>query len=232
MLERYPETDITPTASSIMRQIAQGRKLEGGGSNLRGMFWATRLTNDSVVLNDTSTQVTPFKWEPQSPHYYVLAFPRDSVSENQLLFDIARHNFSTFEIKDFDLEQMSFGNIGLLIIKGFDNFDELVGYKTLLESDSRLNIPANVRHVMISVANFNLLIDEGRSLEEYFEYMEELNQEQGDAMMRDDDNAGNGAADAGDGADVTDNGDESQATADSDEAAENSNAVGNDSIPQ
>lgn len=232
MLERYPETDITPTASSIMRQIAQGRKLEGGGSNLRGMFWATRLTNDSVVLNDTSTQVTPFKWEPQSPHYYVLAFPRDSVSENQLLFDIARHNFSTFEIKDFDLEQMSFGNIGLLVIKGFDNFDELVGYKTLLESDSRLNIPANVQHVMISVANFNLLIDEGRSLEEYFEYMEELNQEQGDAMMSDDDNAGNGAADAGDGADVTDNGDESQATADSDEATENSNAVGHDSIPQ
>ena len=68
--------------------------------------------------------------------------------------------------------------------------------------------------------------------QEYFEYMEELNQEQGDAMMSDDDNAGNGAADAGDGADVTDNGDESQATADSDEATENSNAVGNDSIPQ
>ena len=201
MLERYPETDITPTASAIMRQIAQGRKLEGGGSNVRGMFWATRLTNDSIDLNDTSRQVTPFKWEPQSPQYYVLAFSRDSVSENQLLFDIARHNFSTFEIKDFDLEQMSFGRLGLLIIKGFGNFDESVEYKTLLETDDRLHLPQNVRHLMISVDNFNLLVTEGRSLEEYFMYVEQLNQQQGDAMM-----GIEGEADDGDsgGADATD----------------------------
>ena len=183
MLERYPETDITPTASEIMRQLAKGRKLEGGGSNLRGMFWATRLTNDTIDPNDTSRQVTPFKWEPQAPHYYVFAFSRDSVSENQLLFDIARHNFSTFEIKDFDLEQMSFGNLGLLIIKGFNNFDELVEYKSLLETDDKLHLPQSVRHVMISVDNFNLLVNEGRSLEEYFMYVEQLNQERGDAMM-------------------------------------------------
>ena len=201
MLERYPETDITPTASAIMRQIAQGRKLEGGGSNVRGMFWATRLTNDSIDLNDTSRQVTPFKWEPQSPHYYVLAFSRDSVSENQLLFDIARHNFSTFEIKDFDLEQMSFGRLGLLIIKGFGNFDESVEYKTLLETDDRLHLPQNVRHLMISVDNFNLLVTEGRSLEEYFMYVEQLNQQQGDAMMGiegEADDGDSGGADAAD----------------------------------
>ena len=195
MLERYPETDITPTASEIMRQLAKGRKLEGGGSNLRGMFWATRLTNDTIDPNDTSRQVTPFKWEPQAPHYYVFAFSRDSVSENQLLFDIARHNFSTFEIKDFDLEQMSFGNLGLLIIKGFNNFDELVEYKSLLETDDKLHLPQSVRHVMISVDNFNLLVNEGRSLEEYFMYVEQLNQERGDAMMglgEDDEETGGG----------------------------------------
>lgn len=190
MLERYPETDITPTASEIMRQIAQGRKLEGGGSNLRGMFWATRLTNDSIDPNDTSRHATPFKWEPQSPHYYVLAFSRDSVSENQLLFDIARHNFSTFEIKDFDLEQMNFGRLGLLIIKGFNNFEELVEYKSLLAGDDKLHLPPSVRHVMISVDNFNLLVNEGRSLEEYFIYLEQLNQARGDAMMDEENDTG------------------------------------------
>lgn len=190
MLERYPDTDITPTASSIMRQIAQGRKLEGGGSNLRGMFWATRLTNDSIDLNDTSRRVTPFKWDVQAPQYYVLAFSRDSVSENLLLFNIARHNFTTFEVKDFDLEQMSFGRLGLLIIKGFNNFEELVQYKTLLEADDQLKLQSNVRQVMISVDNFELLINEGRSLEEYFMFIEQLNQEQGDAMMEEEDDDG------------------------------------------
>ena len=81
---------------------------------------------------------------------------------------------------------MSFGNLGLLIIKGFNNFDELVEYKTLLETDDKLHLPRSVRHVMISVDNFNLLINEGRSLEEYFMYVEQLNQERDDEMMRPD----------------------------------------------
>ena len=38
MLERYPETDITPTASAFVKQLNQGRRLEGGGSNMRGML--------------------------------------------------------------------------------------------------------------------------------------------------------------------------------------------------
>ena len=58
LLARYPETDITPTASSIMRQIAQGRKLEGGSTNVRGMFWSMRLSNDSVDYMDTTRRVT------------------------------------------------------------------------------------------------------------------------------------------------------------------------------
>ena len=188
---RYIGADITYVERDGYPPLhIRGRKLEGGGSNLRGMFWATRLTNDSIDPNDTSRHATPFKWEPQSPHYYVLAFSRDSVSENQLLFDIARHNFSTFEIKDFDLEQMNFGRLGLLIIKGFNNFEELVEYKSLLAGDDKLHLPPSVRHVMISVDNFNLLVNEGRSLEEYFIYLEQLNQARGDAMMDEENDTG------------------------------------------
>lgn len=175
LLARYPETDITPTASSIMRQIAQGRKLEGGSTNVRGMFWSMRLSNDSVDYMDTTRRVTPFKLNLDAPQYYVLAFPRDSVSENQLLFDIAKHNFSSFEIKDFDLEQLSFGRMGLLVIKGFSNFDELTQYKTVLEADRQLSLPSSVKQIMISVENFDLLINEGRSWEEYFMFLEQEN---------------------------------------------------------
>ena len=185
MLARYPETDITPTASSIMRQIAQGRKLEGGSTNVRGMFWSMRLSNDSVDYMDTTRQVTPFKLNLDAPQYYVLAFPRDSVSENQLLFDIAKHNFSSFEIKDFDLEQLSFGRMGLLVIKGFSNFDELTQYKTVLEADNQLSIPSSVRQIMISVENFDLLINEGRSWEEYFMFLEQENIREKDELAGD-----------------------------------------------
>lgn len=174
MLERYPETDITPVASSMLKQLAQGRKLQGGGSNVRGMLWSTRLSNDTTAA-DLEKKLTPFKEGKDKPQYYVMAYPTDSVSANDLLFKVARHNFNSFVVKDFDLEQMTFGRIGLLIVKGFENFNEVSHYKTVLEADKELDIPPMVRQVIISMENFNLLLNEGRSLEDYFNYLEESN---------------------------------------------------------
>lgn len=176
LLERYPETDITPTASSILKQLAQGRKPQGGGSNMRGMLWTTRLSNDTTAA-DIEKKFTPFSEGKDKPQYYVMAYPTDSVSANELLFTVARHNFNSFVVKDFDLEQMTFGRIGLLIIKGFENYNELTHYKSVLEADKDAYIPPMVRHVLISVDNFNLLLNEGRSLEDYFNYLEHGNVE-------------------------------------------------------
>lgn len=178
MLERYPDTDMTQMASSMLKQAEQGRQLETSGANVRGILWATRLTSDTTAVADEGREVTPFKTAPDSPHVYVMVYPTDSVSANQLLYDVARHNFSRFVVKDFDLEQMTFGRLGLLVIKGFADFDELSHYKRVLDENTELGIPAQVRHVMISVDNFNLLLDEGRSFEEYFEFLEQDNIEQ------------------------------------------------------
>lgn len=172
MLERYPETDMTTMASSILKQMAQGRTPNAGSGNLRGMIWATRLTSDTTATGATGTTVTPFSTDKNRPHYYVLAYPTDTVSANELLFAIARHNFNSFVVKDFDLEQMTFGRMGLLIVKGFANFEEVGHYKTVLEEDVELHIPPQVRHVLISEDNFKILLNEGRSLEEYFEFLD------------------------------------------------------------
>ncbi|MDE6627849.1 MAG: tetratricopeptide repeat protein, partial [Muribaculaceae bacterium] len=40
MLERYPDTDLSPYASSYLKGLAQGKTLQqGGGSNMRGLLW-------------------------------------------------------------------------------------------------------------------------------------------------------------------------------------------------
>lgn len=174
MLERYPETDITPTASSILKQINQGRKLEGGGRNVRGMVWSMRLSNDTTDLSP-DTKLTPFEDGKDKPQYYVLVFNADSINSNQLLFDIAKHNFNSFVVRDFDIEPMNFGRLGLLVIKGFANFGELNHYKRVLEADKELKIPKGVRPVMISERNFNILLKEGRSFEEYFNFLDNNN---------------------------------------------------------
>ena len=174
MLQRYPETDITPVASEIVKQLNQGRRLEGGGSNMRGMLWSTRLSNDTTPQALERT-FTPFAEDNDKPQVFILLYPMDSVNSNMLLYEVARHNFNSFRVKDYDIEQMNFGTLGLLVIKGMDNFKEATNYRTVFEQDQEINIPRQVHYVIISVDNFNLLLNEGRTFEDYFNYLEEKN---------------------------------------------------------
>lgn len=172
LLDKWPQTDMTDMAGSILKNLKSGRKLQGGGTNVRGMLWDTRLTADTLAAPGADGQPADFERDPSKPQYLVLAFPVDSVSPNQLLYDVARFNFSSFVVKDFDLEQMRFGGIGLLIVKGFANLRELEHYRGVLAA-SQYKLPDAVRPIMISKANFELLLRQGRSFEDYFRFEEE-----------------------------------------------------------
>ena len=76
-------------------------------------------------------------------------------------------------VRDFDIEPMTFGRLGLIVVKGFANFEELGHYRKVFEADEALKLPADARIIMISENNFNILLREGRSLEEYFHFEEE-----------------------------------------------------------
>jgi tetratricopeptide (TPR) repeat protein len=168
MLQRYPDTDLTPYASAYIKGLNAGRKLNAGTSNMRGMIWDIRLGNDSTATaNDTPIE---FDLNPDDSQLLILLYPTDEVAPNQLLYDVARHNFSSFVVKDFDLEQMNFGRLGLLIIKPFDNLRELNHYRKILSEDTQLQLPSQVRPVVISVKNFETLINEGRSFDDYFRF--------------------------------------------------------------
>lgn len=169
LLERYPDTDVTPLASSYLKGLAQGRQLQKGLSNARGMIWGRRLSNDSTEVSNDSVA---FDLNPQVPQLLILLYPTDEVSGNELLFNVAKHNFSSFVIKDFDLEPMNFGTLGLLVIKGFANFEELAHYRKVMDASSTLQLPPEVRPVMISVDNFETLLREGRAFEDYFRYVD------------------------------------------------------------
>lgn len=173
LLQKWPDTDMTTMASDMLKYLNQGRKLNSGGGNTRGMLWETRLTTSGT--DDATTPQGPlsFDLDPNKPQLLVLAFPLDSVHPNQLLYDIARFNFSSFVVKDFDLEQMNFGNVGLLIIKGFANAKEVEHYRTVLARYKAFTLPASVRPIMISDENFKKLLSEGRSFEDYFRYEQE-----------------------------------------------------------
>ena len=211
MLERYPETDITPTASAFVKQLNQGRKINGGSSNTRGMLWSIRLSNDTTAGGE-GKEFTPFKEGKNKPQLFVLVFSTDSVSPNQLLYEVAKHNFNSFLMRDFDLEQMTFGNLGLIVVKGFPNYREVEIYRDKWEKDEEKVVPSQAHYVIISDENFNLLLREGRTFEEYFRYLDELNEEQVEEQIPDE-AVDDEKMDDGDENDTgTDDGDENKPT--------------------
>ncbi len=178
LLQRWPETDMTDMASEILKKIKAGFKPQSGGSNSRAMLWETRLTADSIPAEGEGDMLAEAKFEllPDAPHFIVFAFPKDVVNPNVVLYEVARFNFSSFTVKDFDLEPMSFSNVGLLVVKGFANLREAEHYLSIF-GGSGVPLPEEVRPIVIAKANFELLLREGRSFEEYFRFREQAAEE-------------------------------------------------------
>lgn len=175
LLELYPDADVTPLAAAWHKGLTEGRELHSPvGGNTRSPIWDIRLTNDSTLL--ASGQAGPIEFsvpEPEEPHYLVLLFEADRVSPNRLLYEVARHNFTSYTVKDFDLEVMNFGPLGLLIIKGFDNQAQLNLYRSLLARDAAVSLPVEVRPVEITKSNFDRMLTGGGTFDDYFRFMGE-----------------------------------------------------------
>ncbi|MCM1032534.1 MAG: tetratricopeptide repeat protein [Odoribacter sp.] len=172
LLDRYPDTDITPIASAWLKGMAQGRELHSGGSNMRGMIWDMRLGNDSTAISEGAAS---FSLGPSARQLLIMTFATDEVSSNALLYEIARHNFKSFVVKDFDLEQLNFGRLGMIIIRDFSSMDELNHYRRVMAASQEFKLPHGVRPVVISDDNFKVLLSQGRSFDEYFRFLQEQN---------------------------------------------------------
>lgn len=184
LLQKWPDTDMTDMASSILKGLKEGRTLQNSGENTRGMIWDTKLFREDSDFAPEEGLPANFRLDPDAPQYLVLAFPKATVNANLVLYEVARFNFSSFIVKDFDLEQMSFSDIGLLIVKGFDNLKQLEHYRTVMEG-ADLDLPSEVVPIMISKENFEILLREGRSFEDYFRYREEAETDRVEAEVLD-----------------------------------------------
>lgn len=182
LLQRYPDTDITPLASDILKDLAKGRKVNSGTTNMRGMIWDIRLSNDSVQGN-TTAEVTPFDPSRKGPHICMLTYATDSIDANRLLFEVARHNFSTYTVRDFDIDRFSFGQLGVIVIKGMTSFADVEDYCRQLLADKNVAITEKVRPVFISQKNYDILLGEGRSLGEFFQFQQGLSDDAVEARI-------------------------------------------------
>lgn len=166
LLERYPDTELTPMASAYLKGVTQGRKLQSGEGNPKSMVWSTKLVaNEDSLIGEGGGWGFTFK--PQETHYLAMMFDVEELTKNELLYEVARHNFSTYMVRDFDLEMMEFGRLGVLLVKDFEDYNDAAKYVSNLNKSESLRFISSVRPVIISRGDYERLLVNGASFDDY-----------------------------------------------------------------
>ena len=168
VVEKYPDSEVSPLAGMIIKGVQDGRRLHGGKFDI-GDVWTMRditLTHDSTVVDTLST-------ERNQQYLFLLVYEPDSVSENQLLFEMARYNFTNFLVRNFEIQIDEDNGLHRMIISGFLSFDEAMQYARQLYGNNQMKEKlASCRSLIISEANLQLI---GRqfSYDEYQQFYEQ-----------------------------------------------------------
>ena len=89
---------------------------------------------------------------------FLLAYPENSLYEDQLLYEMALYNFTSFMVRNFDIEIVTDNGLTQMRVSGFLNYDEAHAYAQKLYADPHMSvILKNIRSVIISEINLKLL---------------------------------------------------------------------------
>ena len=163
---KYPENEISELAGLIAQGMKEGRLL---GSGSLGNIWSRRLA--SVEGESVADSLRPaFSAERYAPFRFVLAYETGTVNDNQLLFEIARYNFSKFMVRNFDISTTRQEGISMLHVTGLTSFDEAYQYMHRLYADPTMATKlSGLRVLIISDGNLELLL-KYYSIDEYTEF--------------------------------------------------------------
>ena len=168
VVSKYPENEISELAGLIAKGLQEGRLL---GSGSLGNIWSCRLaSSDEAAVADSLRP--EFSADHYAPFRFVLAYEEGTVNDNQLLFEIARYNFSKFMVRNFDISTTKQGGIAMLHVTGLANFNEAYQYMHRLYADSTMATKlSGLRALLISDDNLKLLLKH-YSIDEYTEFYE------------------------------------------------------------
>ena len=163
----YSSDSISNIAGSITAGIKDGRLLH---SSISTSIWE-RKADGSV--REHLDSVPQFTAERNEPYYFVLAFPKDSVDHERLLFEMARYNFSRYMVRNFEMSFEELTAVTLFEVKEFLNFDEAFLYrKRLYKNNETARLLNGLHSLIISKTNLDLLL-KYYSFEDYRKFYEE-----------------------------------------------------------
>ena len=169
IVTKYPQSSVSELAGLYVKGLQNGRLLASGRMN-NGSIWERR----SYLDGDSIAGDTLFSEEKNTNWMFVVAYERDSINENQLLFEMAQYNFSNFTFRNFDIEMEKTEGISLLKVKTFMNYDEAYIYlHRLTNNPDMARKMEGLKMFIISEENMKKL-NRGLSYADYFEFYDEV----------------------------------------------------------
>lgn len=170
IVEKYPKSSVSELAGLYVKGLKEGRLLASGTFEM-GSIWERRRSlgeeGDSLSMDST------FSSEKNNEWLFAIAYERDSIDENQLLFEMAKYNFTKFSIRNFDISFDKGDGIDMLQVRTFLNYDEAYIYLHRLMNDEEMAYKLQgLKCFIISADNLKLLMSKF-SFSDYFKFYDE-----------------------------------------------------------
>ena len=154
VVSKYPYSRLSEMAGMIINGVDAGRRLYGGKFDLNDVW-----TRRSIELNDRdSTRQKGYSPERNASFVFLLAYDPDKTNENQLLFEMAKYNFTSYMARYFDINIEDLEGLHRMQISGFNSYDEARQYANAVYQQPAIKrLLGNVRAYVISEPNLKLL---------------------------------------------------------------------------
>ncbi len=154
LIEKYSAEEVATLAAEIMKGVEAGRLLNEGPWDTSDMWSRISL----VEATDSTAAEGTLRDDRLGDFVFVLAYPKGSLNEDRLLYEVARYNFTSFMVRNFDLEISDLGDISMLAVHGFRSYDEVHAYAQKLYSDHHMaTVLEGIRTLLILRENLDLL---------------------------------------------------------------------------
>ena len=154
VVDKYPKSEVSTLAGMIVNGVNAGRKLHGGKFDISDV-WERRA---EVMSDSDSIKTRKFTAERNVDFSFIIAYQTDSINENQLLFELAKYNFSNFLVRNFEIAREEVEGLERMVISGFKSYDEALQYARQLYSNNNiLRLTRKARAIIISDSNKELL---------------------------------------------------------------------------
>ena len=154
IVKDYPQSSVAEMAGMIINGVRAGRQLHGAKFDLSNVWDRRGMTLNNEAIDSTRT----FTDEKNTDFLFLMAYAPDSVNQNQLLFQLARYNFTSFMVRNFDIDIEDSYGMRHMIVYGFRNFDEARQYsRLLLQQESIRKVMGKARPIIISEENLALI---------------------------------------------------------------------------